>query len=182
MRKGAPRLLAFTDPVRTPDPLAVAARLPAGAALVYRTFGAPEADAVAARLVRLVRARRGRLLIGADARLAARVGADGVHLPERCAWQARRLKALWPDWIVTCAAHSATAVRRAQMAGADAAVVSSVFPSRSASAGAPLGVLRLAGIIRTGGLPIYALGGVDDETAGQLKALPLAGFAGVDAF
>jgi len=184
-RKGAarlPRLLVFTDPARTPDVEALAAALPPGAALVYRAFGAPEAEAQARRLLRRVRARRGVLLIGADAALAARIGADGVHLPERAAARARALKTARPGWVVTAAAHSPSAVRAARTAGADAAVVSAVFPSRSPSAGAPIGPLRLAQIARGGGLPVYALGGVNDATAGRLRALPLAGLAAVEGF
>lgn len=181
-RKGLPRLLVFSDPARTPDLDALAAALPAGAALVYRAFGAGDAEQVARRLLPQVRARRAKLLIGADAKLAARVGADGVHLPERAAGRARALKAGRPAWLVTAAAHSPTAVRAARAAGADAAVVSAVFPSKSPSAGAPIGPLRLARLVRVGGLPVYALGGVSDATAGRLRDLPLAGFAAVEGF
>lgn len=181
-RKGLPRLLVFTDPGRTPDAAALARRLPPGAALVFRAFGAPEAEAEGRRLCAIARARGGLLLVGADARLAARIAAHGVHLPERAAWQARALKARRPDWIVTAAAHSLSAARRARAAGADAAVVSAVFPSRSPSAGAPIGALRLALLARAGGLPLYALGGVNEATARRLKDLPLAGLAAVDAF
>jgi thiamine-phosphate pyrophosphorylase len=172
----------FTDPARTPDVAALATRLPPGAALVYRAFGAAEAELVARRLVKLVEAAGGKLLIGADAALAVRVGAHGVHLPERAAGQAFALKRRRPDWIVTAAAHSLRAARRARAAGADAAVVSAVFASRSPSAGPPLGVLRLAGIGRVAGLPVYALGGVNETTARRLKGVPLAGLAAVEAF
>jgi thiamine-phosphate pyrophosphorylase len=175
-------LLVFTDPARTPDPEALARRLPAGAALVYRAFGAVDAEVVGRRLLKIGRARRARLLVGADAGLAARIGADGVHLPERAAVQARRLKAQRPHWLVTAAAHSVWAARCALAAGADAAVVSAVFPSRSPSAGRPIGVSRLALIARQAGLPIYALGGVNDRTAAQLKDLSLAGLAAVEGF
>ncbi|HET9185321.1 MAG TPA: hypothetical protein VFN82_04185, partial [Solirubrobacterales bacterium] len=44
-RKGLPSLLFFTDPVRTPDAEALAERLPRGAAIVFRAFGAPDAAA-----------------------------------------------------------------------------------------------------------------------------------------
>lgn len=181
-RKGLPRLLVFTDPQRTPDPEAVARALPRGAALVYRSFGAPEAAAVAARLVATAHARGALVLIGADAELAARVGADGVHLPERLTSPARAARAGNRGWIVTTAAHSLAAARRAKAAGADAAVVSAVFPSRSPSAGRPLGVLRLAAIARGAGLPVFALGGVNDRTAARLKDTGVAGLAAVEGF
>src|SRR5258705_12983896 len=84
-RKALPALLFFTDPVRTPDPEAIARTLPRGSAIVYRAFGAPDAAAVGGRLRRIARERGLKLLVGADLGLARRLGADGVHLPERLA-------------------------------------------------------------------------------------------------
>jgi len=179
-RKGLPSLLVFTDPKRTPDLAALARATPAGAALVYRPFGAPDAATTAAVLRQLLHKRGARLLIGADAQLAAQARADGVHLPERLAHCARALKRRQPGWIVTAAAHSTRAARRAGAAGADAAVVSTVFDSRSSSSGRPMGPLRLAGLARMAGTPVYALGGVNDRTAGRLRTLRLAGLATVE--
>lgn len=118
------------------------------------------------------------LLIGQDAGLARRVGADGVHLPERLAHRAWALKRSSPRWIVTVAAHSPRAAR----AGADAVVVSAAFASRSPSAGRPLGPVRLAALVRHAGRPAYALGGVDNSTARRLRDVGLVGLAAVDAF
>jgi thiamine-phosphate pyrophosphorylase len=150
--------------------------------VVFRTFGAADAEARGQRLKAIARARGLILLIGADADLARRLGADGVHLPERLAHRARRLRAVHPGWIVTVAAHSASASRRALAAGADAAVVSTVFASRSASAGAPMGAVRLAILVRRAGGPVYGLGGIDNKKARLLKGTGLAGLAAVDAF
>lgn len=180
VRKGLPRLLVFTDPARTPEPEALAAALPAGAALVYRSFGEAGALERARRLARLVHGRGGLLLVGADAGLARLAGADGVHLPQRAAFSAGALKRRRPGWIVTAAAHSLGAARAAARAGADAAVVSTVFASNSASAGRPMGPLRFAILARRAGLPVYALGGVNDRTAARLASLRLAGLAAVE--
>ena len=179
-RKALPPLLFFTDPARTPDPEAVARRLPRGSAVVYRAFGAPDALTRARRL-RAICAERGLvLLIGADAGLAAAARAHGVHLPERLAGRARRLKAARPRWIVTAAAHGEAGARKAALAGADAAVVSPAFPSRSPSAGRPLGPRRLALIARRAGLPVYALGGITNENARRLLDAGVAGLAAVE--
>jgi thiamine-phosphate pyrophosphorylase len=181
-RKALPALLFFTDPARTPDAEAIAGRLPPGAAVVFRAFGAADAPAQGARLKAIARRRRLILLVGADDRLAARLGADGLHLPERLAHRARRLKAAHPAWIVTAAAHSTAAARRALAAGADAVVVSTVFASRSASAGAPMGPIRLAILTWRAGGPVYGLGGIDNKKARLLKDTGLVGLAAVDAF
>jgi len=181
-RKALPALLFFTDPARTPDPEAIARRLTPGAAVVFRPFGAADAAARGARLMAIARERKLLLLVGADAGLAARLGADGVHLPERSAHRARRLKAAHPGWLVTAAAHSPAAARRALRAGADAVVISAIFPSRSASAGPPIGPVRLAMLARGLRGAAYALGGVDNKTARRLKGAGLVGLAAVDAF
>jgi thiamine-phosphate pyrophosphorylase len=172
--------LFFTDPVRTPDPEAVARALPAGSAIVFRAFGAIDAEAQARRLLSIARDRNLKLLIGADRALARRVGAHGVHLPERLAFSARTLKSAQPRWTVTAAAHSLRAARAALAAGADAAVVSAAFASASPSAGRPIGPVRLARLARDAGGPVYALGGVNDETARRLADAGLAGLAAVD--
>ena len=150
--------------------------------MVFRTFGAPDAEAQGARLRAAARARGVKFLVGADAALAARLGADGLHLPERMASQARRLKVMHPRWLVTAAAQSAMAARRAMTSGADAAVVSTAFPSRSPSAGKPLGPIRLALLARAASLPVYALGGVNNENARRLRATGVVGIAAVEAF
>jgi thiamine-phosphate pyrophosphorylase len=171
-----PALLFFTDPVRTPDPAAVLARLPKGAGVVYRSFGAPNALATGRRLAAVARRRGLVLLIGADAGLARAVGADGVHLPERAAHRAPALSRRRPDWIVTDAAHGPSALR----AKADAAVLSAVFPSHSPSAGRPLGPVRFAALVRQGRLPVYALGGVNTKNAPRLLGTGAVGIAAVE--
>jgi thiamine-phosphate pyrophosphorylase len=60
-------------------------------------------------------------------------------------------------------------------------IVSAVFPSESPSAGAALGVLRLASIVRDTPAPVYALGGVDGLTVRRLGGTGVAGVAAVSA-
>ena len=174
-----PALWLFTDPDRTPDPVAAAAALPRGSGVVVRTFGRPEVEALAPALARLARERRLVLLIGADADLARRVGAAGVHLPQRLAHRLPSLRARHPRWTLTTAAHDARALRRAAALGADAAFLSPVFPSLSPSAGRPLGPVRTAALVRGARVAVYALGGVDRRTIVGLRGTGVAGVAGV---
>jgi thiamine-phosphate pyrophosphorylase len=180
--KSLPVVWFVTDPQRTPDPVAIAQRLPRGTGVVVRHFGLAGAEATARRLAEVAEARGLILLIGADAPMAARVGAAGVHLPERDAAMAAALKAAHPDWIVTAAAHSRTAVRSAFAAGAGAVLLSAIFSSASPSAGAPIGVRALGRIARRARGPVYALGGVNGATARRLIGTGVAGFAAVEAF
>lgn len=178
--KALPPLFFVTDPKRTPDPAAVARTLPRGCGVIYRSFGDPAAVGVGRALAAIARARGLVLLVGADAGLAAAVGAHGVHLPERAVGQARRLRARRPGWIVTGSAHSARALAGAKRSGLDAVLLSPVFDSRSPSAGRPLGIVRFAALVRGAGLPVYALGGVDARTVMRLKGSGAAGVAAVE--
>ena len=179
--KPLPNLLFFTDPQRTPDPERVAERLPAGSAVVFRAFGASDAAARGSRLREITRRRGLGLLVGADADLALEIHADGLHLPERLTAQAPGLRAGNPDWLITLAAHDEAAALVGASMGADALVVSPVFPSRSPSAGAPLGVEGLKRIVEAVETPIYALGGVRADTARLLLDAGIVGFAAVEA-
>lgn len=153
---------------------ALAAGLGRGSALVYRAFGAPDAEEVARRLLKMARRQGFRLLIGADYRLARRIGAHGAHLPERLAHLAPALRRR--GFMVTAAAHSARALRAK---GVDALVLSAIFPSASPSAGPPIGALKLAQMVRISARPVYALGGINDRTAPALMGTGVVGMAGV---
>jgi len=59
-------------------------------------------------------------------------------------------------------------------------VVSAVFPSRSPSAGAPLGPMRLAALTRAAGGPVFALGGINTKNARRLLASGVVGLAAVE--
>jgi len=148
--------------------------------VIYRAFGATDAATIAAALRRVATARGLILLIGADEVLAAAVGADGVHLPQRLVHHGPRLRARRPDWIVTGAAHDACALHDAYLAGLDAALVSPVFASRSPSALGQLGPIRFASLVRQARLPVYALGGVNSRTARRLLSTGAAGLAAID--
>lgn len=163
--------------------MAVAQRLPRGAGVIYRSFGRPNAEIVGQALAKAARARGLVLLVGLDARLAAKIGAHGVHLPERALHLASRLKRQRPKWLITGAAHGVPALQRAARFGFDAVLVSPVFASNSASAGRPLGVTRFAALARASATPVYALGGVRGRNGRRLHdsgAVGLAAVEGID--
>jgi thiamine-phosphate pyrophosphorylase len=178
--KPLPPLFFVTDPKRTPDPAATAGRLPRGAGVIFRGFGAADAAEVG-KALRAACDRAGLLLlVGRDPELALACGADGVHLPERALAEAPALRRLRPDWRLTGAAHGAQALAQAAACGLDAALLSPVFESASPSAGAALGVAGFAGLVAGAALPVYALGGVTDARAPELIGSGAAGLAAVD--
>ncbi len=176
-----PRRFWVTDDRRQPDPLPRLATLPAGTGVLFRHYGlAPAARArlawaVAARC----RQRHLRLWVAADAALARAVGAEGLHLPEglaRCPTPAVRR---WRGRL-TVAAHDRAALARAAALGADAALLSPVFPTLSHPGAPGLGWGRFARLARAAPLPVIALGGMDAARFRRLAPLPtVVGWAGV---
>ena len=174
--RALPPAFFVTDPARTPDPCAIVRGLPAGFGVIYRHFGAENRAELAAALAGICAMRGLKLLIGADPELAARVGADGVHWPYRLRQQARKWRGRFDRQTVS--AHSGRELRAVSGLPVDAVLLSTVFASRSASAGGAMGVMKFRTLVRGAGLPVYALGGITPENAGS--AAITAGFAAVD--
>ncbi len=174
----------MTDSNRVPDPLPAIAALPRDSAVILRHYDVRDRVALARELADLCRRRHIRLLIGGDPRLASAVGADGFHIPE---WMARRGPGAWrcwrrPDWTVTAAAHSVAGLWRAAAIGADAALLSPVFPTASHPQATPIGALRFASWCRLSPLSVYALGGVSAKGVRRLATGGAVGFAGIEKF
>jgi thiamine-phosphate pyrophosphorylase len=177
-----PTLLFFTDPVRTPHPERIVAGLPRGSAVVYRAFGAADAAAKGRALARIAHRRGVLIFVGADPALAATIGADGLHLPERMATRKGRNLNFAKRFCLSAATHGEPAIRRARASGVQALVISPIFSSASPSAGAPLGALRFRRLVRLARLPAYALGGIDGSSARALQGSGAVGLAGIEAF
>lgn len=175
--KALPRAFFLTDPDRTKNLLGVIACLPRGFGVIYRHFGSANRYVVGTQLARACRQRGVILLVSADPALAARIGAHGVHWPEA---RLTGVRARHPRFIETAAAHSRAAIARARRLGVDAVILSTVFPSRSPSAGKALGPLRFRLIARRAGLPVYALGGINARNAAQAMS-GIAGWAAIEA-
>jgi thiamine-phosphate pyrophosphorylase len=170
-----PRAWFMTDPKRTPHPERIIAALPHGWGVIYRHFGAANRIETARRLANLC---RGRLifLVAADPELARAVRAHGVHWPEA---KLRRVRPRNPRLIETASAHSHAALARAAAMNVDAAILTPVFQSASPSAGKPLGPLAFRRLARGASLPVYALGGINAQTATRAMS-GAAGFAAID--
>ena len=177
---GLPSLILMTDEKRLRDPVAAALLLPRGAAIILRHTMVETRRALAEVLSRIAREQGLLLLIAGDALLAARLGADGLHLPETRAPEARHWKCAHPSWLVTAAAHSEQAIIRAARAGADAALLAPAFPTLSHKERASLGVARLRLMASRAVLPVYALGGVNAQNVQRLAGARLAGIAAID--
>ena len=176
-----PPLILMTDQLRLRDPIAVARVLPKGAAIILRHTDADARASLAECLIRIARERALLMLVAGDAALAARLGCDGLHLPEARAPEAAHWKALHPSWLITAAAHSARGVGTAARSRCDAVLLAPAFPTRSHIERAAFGVSRFRFVAERAALPIYALGGVNAQTVRRFAGARLAGIAAIEA-
>ncbi|MEE2526991.1 thiamine phosphate synthase [Hyphobacterium sp. HN65] len=176
-----PPLMALTDPVRTPDVAAFASGLPAGCALIYRHFGRKERFAEASQLAGIARAKALVLLISADPALAEACDADGVHWPARLARQARDWRRRNRERVMTVSAHDRAELERAHRLSADAALLSPVCVTNSRGSGKALGRFRSRQLVSQALLPVYALGGVNADSARRLEDVGFSGLAAIEA-
>ncbi|WP_439817337.1 thiamine phosphate synthase [Zavarzinia sp. CC-PAN008] len=181
-RSGVPPLVLVTDARRLPDPLRAIARLPRGSAVLVRDYDAPQRAALARHLARAGRARGLIVLVAGDRRLARDVGADGVHLPEFQVGRRTGTGRWRSGTLLTAAAHSAAALARARVRGVDAVLLSPVFPTASHPGAPALGLHRFRALVRSAGLPVIALGGVEAATARAALRAGAAGLAGIGVF
>ncbi|WP_417469316.1 thiamine phosphate synthase [Maricaulis sp.] len=176
-----PALFALTDPARTPDPIAYARALTPGTGLVYRHYGAADRFETALTLARIADDFGLLLFVSGDVRLADRVDAHGIHWPERMLGAAASRRMRGDRRPFTASAHSAAAAQRARLAGIDAVFYSTVFASKSATAGRPRGLFAAAALAQSVEIPLFPLGGVNARTGRRLCGLGFAGFACVGA-
>ncbi|WP_188237820.1 thiamine phosphate synthase [Sphingopyxis sp. LK2115] len=184
LRPKVPGIWLFSDERARAGLLTLAARLPPGSGIVLRHDRLPSGARwrLLRRLVRLGRTRGLTVLLAGTPAIARRWGADGVHLRQRDAHRARQAHAL--GLILSLPVHDAHEARRARRAGAHAAFVSPLHPTRSHPGAPALGSaawLRLARL--AGGQPV-ALGGMTAARARQINRASdiAAGWAAIDAW
>ncbi len=173
-----PPLCLMTDD-RRPGPVSAALALPRGSLVVARARDAGARTSLVQALKPAVRARDLILLVAADPELAARSGADGIHLPEARAGEIAHWRAAHPGWLITVAAHSLRTLVRCR--GADAVFLAPIFATGSHPDRSSLNAARANAITRNSPAPVYALGGIDACNAMLLSGENYAGLAAISS-
>jgi len=175
-RSTLPALALMTDDVRLTEPLAAARALPRGSMVVVRTRDSARLETFSGAALRTARTARLAVVISGDPELAARLGADGFHLPETRMGESAYWRARFPSLLVTTSAHSIRALLRAQVMPVDLVFLSPVFATRSHPERASLTPVRANLLAKQMRKPLYALGGIEAHNATLLH-----GFAGIAA-
>jgi len=188
-RAVAPRILLVTDPQFSDEHIVRCVRA-VGSELPRASFGVQLRDKkrlsaslrlFALRLRAITRAVGAPLFVNASAEIARDVDADGVHLGGGACSVASARAVLGKRAWISVAAHTHDDVRRAAGEGADAVLVSPVFPTRChpeyASQSRGVGAIYAARLLSGSDLLVYALGGITAKTAGACAAAGADGVA-----
>ncbi|CAM3843311.1 hypothetical protein LIHA111178_11605 [Litorimonas haliclonae] len=166
----------MSDPVRTPDVIGWARALPKHCAVIYRydTFD----ESLAKELRKVTTANSQQLLIRSQSRYEF---SDGQHFKRDTDLALiSEAKRKFPDALLTLAALKKRRYK-APLPDIDGLLVSAIFPSKSPSAGTPIGVETLKERTKEMKAPVFALGGINTKTAPALFGTNVAGIAAIGA-
>jgi thiamine-phosphate pyrophosphorylase len=151
---------------------AILRRLPPGSGLIFRHYHLPERQRRARweELRRLCRARGVLAVLASTPAQARRWRADG-------AYGLLRNLAGGPPMLRLATAHGLRELGQAARHGADAALLSPVYPTRSHPGAPGLGPMRFRALAARSPLPVLALGGMNRARARHLRA---RGWAAID--
>ncbi|KIH75592.1 thiamine-phosphate diphosphorylase [Geoalkalibacter ferrihydriticus] len=138
--------------------------------------------ALACRLREITAAHGVRLLINDRIDLALAVAADGVHLGGRSLPLAVARRLLGPDGLIGVSTHNPQEIHAAHQNGADFVTFGPVYATPSKAAfGPPQGLQALHAACAGASLPVFALGGITPERAGEVRAAGAQGLAAIRA-
>lgn len=140
-----------------------------------RTLPAALREDFARRAVALGKSRGAIVVVNGDAALAARTGADGVHLPAAMLMQLTEKPAGF-TWIgASC--HSREELAHAAALELDYALLGAVLPTPTHPETAGIGWPAFAAMVEHSPLPVLALGGMRPEVLGEAQAQGAHGIA-----
>ena len=120
-------------------------------------------------------------LINDNVALAAKIGADGVHVGQSDMAAGEARAKLGPDRIIGVSARTVEEALEAQRQGADYLGVGAVFHTGSKSDAAEVDHQVLRDICRAVDIPVIAIGGITRDNVAQLKHSGICGIAVISA-
>ena len=137
--------------------------------------------AEAERFVALCRRKGVVSIINDNVGIAAKTGADGVHVGQEDLAAGRVRQLLGPDKIIGVSAHTVEAALAAQAAGADYLGTGAAFVTGTKTDAKPISRETIRAICAAVDIPVVAIGGITRDNILELKGCGLDGVAVVSA-
>ena len=154
--------------------------LKGGATLVQlreKTLPEAEVEKEAVELLKLCHRYQVPFIIDDDVELAARVGADGVHIGQSDMELAHAREILGTDRIIGVTAKTVEQAKKAEAGGADYLGSGAVFGSTTKKDAIPMKHELLEEICHSVEIPVVAIGGITADNVLELKGRGMAGVA-----
>ena len=182
------RLYAVTDRAWAADEDALLAQVEAaidgGASIVQLREKHLDSESFfkeAERFVALCRRKGAISIINDNVEIAARTGADGVHVGQEDLKAGRVRALLGPNKIIGVSAHNVEEALAAQAAGADYLGTGAAFVTGTKTDAKPISKDTIRAICAAVDIPVVAIGGITRENILELEGCGLDGVAVVSA-
>lgn len=137
-----------------------------GSGFIYRHYHLPDPERYHRfhALRRIAKARGHTVILADSAMTATEWGADGVYGAPLALWPKRA------GLLQLATAHGPREIAMANRKGADAVLLSPVYPTRSHPGAPVLGPVRFRALARLSKAPVIALGGMTSHGAARLQS------------
>ena len=135
-----------------------------------KSLAPADIEPLAAALLPLAREAGVPFIVNDHADIAARIGADGVHVGQDDGALAAAREILGPGAIVGRSTHSLAQAEAAQAEGADYIGFGPLFPTPTKAGRPAIGLGDIAEVHRRVTLPIFCIGGIKPENLAQVRA------------
>lgn len=135
----------------------------------------------AERFVALCRRKGALSIINDNVEIAAKTGADGVHVGQEDLEAGRVRELLGPDKLIGVSAHTVAEALAAQAAGADYLGTGAAFVTGTKTDARPISRETIRAITAAVDIPVVAIGGISRDNLLELKGCGLDGVAVVSA-
>ncbi len=133
-----------------------------------KRLNARELVAAGKAIAKITRGTETRFVMNDRADVALAAGADGVHVGQEDLMVADARRIMGAARLVGVSTHSIEQARQAVLDGANYIGVGPVFPSKTKSFKAPVGLELVEQVAKEIQLPAFAIGGINLENVGQV--------------
>ncbi len=177
-----PSVIMITDHQAVPYPEKIIAHLPPDSYIIFRDYDIKDRAETAVHVQKIC--KKNNLLFGIanDEELARNLNADGLHLPE---YRLSEIPKLKNEFFISISCHSEASLKEAHSLFPDVAFLSPVFatsshPESFNDPSLTIGAKEFGQICQRIKLPLYALGGLNEDNISEIKNA--AGIAAIRGF
>ena len=180
--KNLPKMFFFTDRKKFADIFETISALPKNTAIIIREYdlSADQRLVFAQKVITVAKKKKLKVLVGKDYDLARKIGADGVHFSDRD--QKVIAKNKNHKMLLSYSCHSSASIIKSKKLNADLVFYSPIFMSTSHPDQRPAGLCALRKFVMKSVVPVYALGGVNENNIKSLINAGVAGVGGISIF